>query len=271
MKSAASSSPCDSFNITSQADADAINSECPTVTGTIAFSPSATGHIRLDGVEVVHGDLVSWPSPTGPAPNTSITSLSSSTLSFIGGQLSMLRAVNLTDVSFPNLTGVGSFFDFEGLPQLHAINVPLLAEVGAFAIINAPTLSQMNLTSLQAVRYTDTVVNGLTLHYTGLSDVSGLENIVPNMSKVSFADNPNVQILKLRSPFIEKLLVTGDGDLRVYIGVKDRTARYTENPIPTIAELEVSGCRGFGHGLTPETSPLARPISLPTGICRPLT
>lgn len=97
--------------ISSSSDATALAS-CTTFKGSIEIASTASGSIALDGITTISGDLT--------ANSTGVTAISASSLQEITGEFSLTQMTTMTDLSFPELTKVGSI-NWVTLPALRAL------------------------------------------------------------------------------------------------------------------------------------------------------
>lgn len=114
--------------LSSAADATAI-SGCSTYTGSIALATSITGDITLNGIQTVTGSLL------GPTIGN-MTSLTSTTMTSIGGNLTLANGANLNYLSFPLMTSVGALSLSVLGPQYQATGFTNLSSVPSLTIQN---------------------------------------------------------------------------------------------------------------------------------------
>lgn len=105
----------DTIVISSQADADALK-DCGTVSASITISPELTGKINIDGPTQLDGDLIAHSSG-------GLISLSSTSISTIGGTLDLFNLTLLSTLQFEVLNTV-AFISFISLPALSATTFP---------------------------------------------------------------------------------------------------------------------------------------------------
>lgn len=125
---------CGSTTITSQYDADALNSACPTITGDSILATNITSAISLNGFQVINGSL------TGRSYGGSgvgFTSLSSSTLTSVSQNFMLETLPNITSISFPKLETVGGSFYLDNLPSLNTFSMNL-SSAREFHFVSAP-------------------------------------------------------------------------------------------------------------------------------------
>merc|ERR1711939_928455 len=120
--------------VNSQADASQL-SDCSTVSGSIVIGSTASGTIAIDGPQQVRGNLTSQ-SAGG------LVSLTSSTITSIGGEFRLFNLTFLSTLQFDALTSAKTIY-WEALPAL-----PSLAFAGplskADSVTNSNTLKQFD-------------------------------------------------------------------------------------------------------------------------------
>lgn len=142
--------------ITSQADADALRN-CPEIFGNVAVTTGAfTQGIALEGVKVIHGDLVNdskCPQVSAQCIgyNHNITSISSSTITRVNGSVILAYDGWITGLSFPELRSAGENFVLHKLESLKYLDVDQLESVGYMRLMYAPKLATLELSAFRNI------------------------------------------------------------------------------------------------------------------------
>lgn len=123
--------------VNSQADASLL-SDCSTVSGSIIIGSTASGTIGIDGPQQIRGNLTSQ-SAGG------LVSLTSSTISSIGGEFRLFNLTFLSTLQFDALTSVKTIY-WEALPAL-----PSLSFSGPLSKADSVTISNTFLTTLSGI------------------------------------------------------------------------------------------------------------------------
>ncbi|KAI5466743.1 hypothetical protein BGZ63DRAFT_6764 [Mariannaea sp. PMI_226] len=135
---------CTNVTIANANDAADVRKTCTVITGSLGFAKDLSVDINLDGVQEIKGDVThsgceeSWDDCAIPAP----FSISSSTLTRIGGALSFYYFQGLEELSFPSLTEVYGSVSLKRLHQLKTLDITKLARLGYF-IIEAANLTKL--------------------------------------------------------------------------------------------------------------------------------
>jgi len=135
----AQSSVCTAATVTinSQADATALAS-CKTVKGSILIGPDAANIIDISGPGQVTGNITS-------ANAGNLISLTSSTITNIGGEFSLFNMTLMSTLQFTELTSVGTIF-WSALPALSSLTLP-----GPITQSNSVTITNTFLTTLKGI------------------------------------------------------------------------------------------------------------------------
>ena len=159
---------CGTTTITSQSDADALTSACPTITGDVILATNVASTISLDGIQVITGSLTG-----GSCGSTcaAYSSLSSSTLTSVSQNFTLEALPSITTIFFPQLKTVGGSFYLDSLPSLNNLSTSL-SSAGQFHIVSAPILYFVNFQSL----------NNLTGSSFILRDVPGIRTFTLNQA-----------------------------------------------------------------------------------------
>jgi hypothetical protein len=159
---------CGTTTITSQSDADALTSACPTITGDIILATNVTSTISLDGIQVITGNLTG-----GSCGSTcaTFTSLSSSTLTSVSQNFTLEALPSITTIFFPQLKTVGGLFYLDSLPSLNNLSTSL-SSAREFHIVSAPILNFVDFQSL----------NNLTGSSFILRDIPGIQKFTLNQA-----------------------------------------------------------------------------------------
>jgi hypothetical protein len=123
--------------VNSQADASLL-ADCSTVSGSIVIGSTASGTIAINGPQQVRGNLTSQ-SAGG------LVSLSSTSISSIGGEFRLFNLTFLSTLQFDALTSVKTIY-WEALPAL-----PSLAFSGPLSKADSVTISNTFLTTLSGI------------------------------------------------------------------------------------------------------------------------
>lgn len=164
----ASSDPCDgsknAINIQSQGDADALAS-CTTVKGDIVISKEVQSGLTFNGIEQITGSLTA------------------------------VGAANVTSLSAPLLASIGDAFELNGILQLTALSMPTLTDVGSINFIALPKLQSLDFT--KGVSKVDTDVS---IQNTGLFTLSGIAlKSVRNFDLTSNNDLATVNVANIKN------------------------------------------------------------------------
>ncbi|KAJ2903249.1 GPI-anchored cell wall organization protein ecm33 [Zalerion maritima] len=125
----------DEVSINSSADAEALSS-CDTIEGTVTIGTQASGEISIDGPDSIDGDLIC-------EDNGALTTLSSSSLTSIGGSFTMRNVTALTTLTMSKLSSVTTL-DWQTLARLETV-----------------TFADEGLTEADTIRISDTFLSTL--------------------------------------------------------------------------------------------------------------
>ncbi|KAG7072949.1 hypothetical protein JMJ78_0013934 [Colletotrichum scovillei] len=173
---------CGSVVITSQADADALRN-CPEIFGNVTVTTGAsTQGIALEGVKVIHGDLVNdsqCPQVSAQCIgyNQNMTSIASSTITRVNGSMILAYDGWISGLSFPELKSVGENFVLHSLESLKYLDVDRLESVGYMRLMYAPKLTNLKLSAFQnvtGITYRDSSIVGRSMEL-GLGGLESLD------------------------------------------------------------------------------------------------
>lgn len=173
-QTAATNSACSqpTATIASNADATALAS-CTTFDGTILVPSTAAGILQIDGPQQVTGDFI-------VSNATQLTSLSSSSITSIGGIFHLDELTVLSTLSFTDLTEVGSI-EFSGLPVLQELTFPSFIKKATNVLITNTFLSTLEGINLDTAASMDINNNNrLTTFSTQVANITGRLNIEAN-------------------------------------------------------------------------------------------
>jgi hypothetical protein len=152
--------------ISSQADATALASSCSTYSGSIAIASSVAGSIDISGIQQITGDLICLGA-------VNLTSLSGSTLSAIGGSMTLTSLTIMSTLNFPSLTSVSALtwttlnalqqlsFGTTGITKAATVFITDTA-LTTLAGINLMTVGSMEITNNAYLRTISTNVANIT-------------------------------------------------------------------------------------------------------------
>ncbi|KXH35212.1 hypothetical protein CSIM01_11166 [Colletotrichum simmondsii] len=147
---------CGSVVVTSQADADALRN-CPEIFGNVTvITGSSAQEIALEGVKVIHGDLVNdsqCPQVSAQCIgyNHNSTSISSSTITRVNGSIILAYDGWISGLSFPELQSIGENFNLNNLESLKYLDVDRLESVGHMNLWWAPRLTTLKLSAFRNI------------------------------------------------------------------------------------------------------------------------
>ncbi|KAH7149845.1 hypothetical protein B0J13DRAFT_594394 [Dactylonectria estremocensis] len=139
---------CVNVTIADADDAAEVRRDCTVISGDLYFAKYFNETINLDGVVEITGNIFhkgceeDWEECELPLP----FSISSSTLTEVGGDIQFKYFQGLQELSFPNLTLVQGSVLLRRVHELERLDITKLARLGYFA------LEAANLTSLQHER-----------------------------------------------------------------------------------------------------------------------
>ncbi|KAF2652806.1 hypothetical protein K491DRAFT_29943 [Lophiostoma macrostomum CBS 122681] len=139
---------CDTESTTTLANSNVITAltSCATFSGSVALATDISGHIALDGVQEITGDVY--------ISNASeLVSLTGDSLSTIGGDLTLDGVQKLSTLDFPRLTSVGNV-TWSSLPNLQSVGLDQGLSADEVDIQNTQ-LQQLNITKAAKI----TIVN----------------------------------------------------------------------------------------------------------------
>ena len=155
--------------VNSQADATKLSS-CRTVKGSIVVGPLAGSNLDLSGFKEVTGDL-------SILNNGVLETLSSSTLTTVGGAFTMNNVTKLNTLNLASLTSVGSL-RWQSVTNLNAVTLGPLTQAGEVTISDT---------------FLDTLT-GIDLATTRKLDINNNRRLKTFTSKLgSLSDNLNIQ------------------------------------------------------------------------------
>ncbi|WYZ36165.1 hypothetical protein EsH8_XI_000048 [Colletotrichum jinshuiense] len=147
--------PCESFSIVTLEDLQAAR-KCPVITGSVRISYRAPD-VNLDGVVAIHGNLTTWcTSPTSATGSTRcimnnfLETISSTTLTTVGGSLEFSSSINLSNVSFPQLATVKGLFSLTDLNSLTYLDITRLESAGKI-VMKADNLQTLKHETLRKI------------------------------------------------------------------------------------------------------------------------
>ncbi|KAJ5665732.1 uncharacterized protein N7477_008180 [Penicillium maclennaniae] len=200
------SDSCGDTTVSSQSDADALNS-CTTVDGDIKIKSSFSGTLTLNGIQKISGSL------TG-SNCTALTSIIAPSLVTITDSFTLNEATLLTELSFAELTSVGAI-NWEALPALQSLTFPSGVTDAGDVVITNTGLTSLNGISLETVgkfQITDNT-NLRTININNLKNATDLVNFAGNWNKLEI-EFPNLasaynmtfrNISSVSMPSLEKL------------------------------------------------------------------
>ncbi|KAF6832570.1 hypothetical protein CPLU01_06112 [Colletotrichum plurivorum] len=177
------------IGILTQEDAEAVR-KCRVVDGDILIAVEESQDIDLSGVEVVTGGIAAVSIPY----NIRIT-ISSSTLTTVGGALSLFEVHALRRLSLPKLEIVGRWFSLYYCNNLEYLDITSLHTAQSFQII-APKLSVLEHTEIREIKGTGPD-EGI---FIGASSLESVNSVFDNNIKVNRA------ILE-KSPKLKRVVV----------------------------------------------------------------
>ncbi|KAF4625246.1 hypothetical protein G7Y89_g12928 [Cudoniella acicularis] len=219
--------------VNSAADATAL-ADCATISGDILIGTSASGVISIDGPQQVTGNFICLNAGQ-------LTTLSSKTISTIGGSFQLANLTLLSTLSFGSLASVNTI-DWSALPALPGITFP-----STFSQATSVTITNTFLSSLEGLNNLQTVA---TLNINNNNRLKAFTTAISNVtSALSFAANGDS--LSLSFP-----------DLVWAANVTFRNASSVD--IPSLAY--VNGSLGFyGNSLSNVTAPNLTTVGYTTG------
>ncbi|KAJ6108054.1 hypothetical protein N7523_009377 [Penicillium sp. IBT 18751x] len=203
---ALASDSCGDTTISSQSDADALNS-CTTVAGDIKIKSSFSGTLTLNGIQKISGSL------TG-SNCTALTGIIAPSLVTITDSFTLNEATLVTELSFAELTTVGAI-NWEALPALQSLTFPSGVTDAGDVVITNTGLTSLNGISLETVgkfQITDNT-NLRTININNLKNATDLVNFAGNWNKLEI-EFPNLasaynmtfrNISSVSMPSLEKL------------------------------------------------------------------
>ncbi|KAH6898884.1 hypothetical protein B0T10DRAFT_578751 [Thelonectria olida] len=286
---------CTNVTIADADDAADVRGSCTVITGNLGFSKTLSEDINLDGVTEIQGDIThsgceeAWDDCTIPDAFT----ISSTTLTKVGGAIDFWYFQGLQELSFPALTEVQGSVSLKRLHQLKTLDITKLARLGYF-ILEAQNLTKLEHEGLEgftgenkygavafwaaAVTNVDSFFNH-PIEANGSADQSGVTisgEYLPNLDRLNFAwakvprlwvsgNNINVTLGNSRASAMEidSLVLKGNiTALNRHSAVKNLTVGgLTVEADDYIEELELP----FDHcsGLSVATSDSLQSIKLP--------
>jgi len=158
--------------VNSQADATAL-ADCPTISGSLLISSTASGVISLDGPQQITGDLIAMNAGQ-------LTSLTSSTIGSIGGTFNLNNMTLLSTLQFSVLQVVESisWIALPALPQLSF--TATISQATSVLITNTflSTLDGINLATVATLNINNN--NRLKTFSTQVANITQLLNIDSN-------------------------------------------------------------------------------------------
>ncbi|KAH7015499.1 hypothetical protein EDB80DRAFT_889696 [Ilyonectria destructans] len=136
---------CTNVTIADASDATEVRNDCTIISGNLGFAKALSETINLDGVEEIQGDIThsgceeAWDDCEIP----SAFSISSSTLTKVGGAIDFWYFQGLEELSFPKLEVVQGSVSLKRLGELKRLDITKLARLGYFI------LEAANLTSIE--------------------------------------------------------------------------------------------------------------------------
>jgi len=225
---ASSSDSCDgskkAVNIQSQGDADALAS-CTTVKGDITISKEVQSGLIFNGIEQITGSLTA------------------------------VNAANVTSISAPLLAAIGDVFELSGILQLTSLSMPSLTDVGSINFIALPLLQSLDFT--KGVSKVDTDVS---IQNTGLYTLTGIAlKSVRNFDLTSNTALASVNVANIKNVTGLLTFAANSPSLKVdlpnLVGAQNMTIHNTSSLlVPSLAEL--TGQLGlFGNSFTSFSAP----------------
>lgn len=199
-------SACGDTTISSQSDADAINS-CTTISGDITIKSTFSGDLTLNGIQKISGSL------TGNNC-TGLTGIIAPSLVTITDGFTLNEATLLTQLSFNELSSIGAI-NWEALPALQSLTFPTGVTDAGDVVITNTGLTSLNGISLETVgkfQITDNT-NLRTININNLKNATDLVNFAGNWNKLEI-EFPNLasaynmtfrNISSVSMPSLEKL------------------------------------------------------------------
>lgn len=134
---------CHNVTISSAADAAEVRSDCTIITGTLEFSTDFKETVDLSGVEKIQGDILHSGCKNDCPALPPLFSISSSTLTTVGGSVELHWFSRLQELRFPNLSVVeGSVFIYSAV-QLERLDITKLSRVGRIILRVTPNLASI--------------------------------------------------------------------------------------------------------------------------------
>ncbi|KAJ5653377.1 Leucine rich repeat 5 [Penicillium lividum] len=168
-------SSCGDTTISSQTDADTLAADCTTVSGDVTIKSSYASSLDLGAIKKITGTL-----SCTDAPN--ITSIIGASLTSIGGNFTLDGLTTLSELSFAELTSVGSIA-WQALPALYSLDFAAgVTKVGDLNILNTAltTLDGISLSSVGQFQIEDNT--GLkTCNISSLQNATGLISFAGNL------------------------------------------------------------------------------------------
>jgi hypothetical protein len=205
-KLALASDSCGDTTVSTQSDADALDS-CTTISGDIKIKSDFSGTLTLSGIEKITGSL------TG-TNCTALTGIIAPSLVSISDSFTLNEVTLLTELSFAELTTVGEI-NWEALPALESLTFTTGVTDAGDVIITNTGLTSLDGISLETVgkfQITDNT-NLKTININNLKNATDLVNFAGNWNKLEI-EFPNLEsasnmtfrnISSVSMPSLEKL------------------------------------------------------------------
>lgn len=211
----AAAESCDlSISIRSAADAEEIRKRCSTIGGDLQIIDLMES-INLDGVQTINGSFNVYTSDTTAPPPSSPFTISSSTLSTLGGSLYLDGPKGLEAVRLPALEIVQSLSIYG--PDLTYMDITNLHTLGRL-VLDAPSLKTLRHNGFREIiggyRKPTFLVYGAALD----SVDSLFENPLKGVGYTRFGSLPNVDHVNFGFASVESVNFMGNGNLTVTMG-----------------------------------------------------
>lgn len=242
------------FTVNSQADADELT-KCEQFNGDVNISPSASSNITLDGLLQVFGSLrATLPGHSDTADATTLISISSKTLSFVGGSLVISSVSSLQSIALPKLKIVVGALEMSDLPSLVDLHLEGINSIGNFSLVSAPRLLEASIGADSTYKdrdiglkyITDTTDPAVVVRDVGLASLSGLVDLY-DASLIELAELPNLNNALLNTGRVGEVRIRGNGNLTLstWGGPGVGTTEQVVGKLSITGVKHVSPCRSF--------------------------
>ncbi|KAL0936047.1 uncharacterized protein CTRU02_208262 [Colletotrichum truncatum] len=261
---------CTSFTIRTAEDLKAAR-RCPEVFGDVIIGTELS-HVNLDGIETIHGNFETLAICRGERPGCNLDwpldTISSTTLTTVGGRLLMSWSGGLRNITLPKLRAVGRQFNLHTVPRLAYLDISLLESVGRFKI-DAQNLTTMRHEGLRNLTGEGHTVKEIILSV-GLETIDSVLKyplsvdqvylyLNPRVKKVNFGLANTTQLLIYTNVTLGNRFQAIDGSTTVVVGgpeTKTMHVRefYCQNAtvelerLPSLGMLTVNEFRMDGSG-----------------------